>query len=398
MARYVAPHRRGASHPSACRCASQPSLFPFSPHICPSRASLPLLGSLAQFCAAFYHIEPTVEAGLEELCLAPTRCPRKSVACIARLQRRHASGSWEDAYVCRYHNCYQGSSEANVHAERFLCDDKVMQSAVESVRGGRLVLYLTYQPCHFSGGHSSQRMGGRTSCTKLLLEYSEKQLAPHQVALEIRVAYIYRAHWKEGCYSPKYKTAVDSAIEGLKLLSSHPGVSISALNDEDWKFLAHQCEEAVARGFDAAAAGDTTVRTVAKEEEVRLAFTPNVRKQRAALDRFIAASLQTICGRPGGNEGMGAADLEKVSGTAPAREDALSPPTTLVPSQSIECLERASITPAGCVDELEQSSGSTICEGGGVSIPYYGSSEPGGGLEGLAACDSLVTEALKTST
>eukprot|EP00966_Prymnesium_polylepis_P215801 4996890-Prymnesium_polylepis.1 len=179
---YVPPHLRGAAAPSAaaqrpldigCRCRTFPGIYPGTNHAVRLEPGRPLLGSLAQFCAAFYHIEPTPEAGLGELCLAAAEgratCARKTVACLARLQRRvdvtaavpddvaHENGDdtarehddddggWRDVYTCRYANCWRGDSTTNVHAEKFLTEDAALEAALGSLppsAGGRLILYL----------------------------------------------------------------------------------------------------------------------------------------------------------------------------------------------------------------------------------------------------------------
>ena len=83
-----------------------------------------LLGSAHQFCASFFHIEPTPEGGIGEVCLCAAAggapCPRKTVVGVGRL-RAHAAraatcdgnggsgdGPFEpsDAYVGRYSNCF----------------------------------------------------------------------------------------------------------------------------------------------------------------------------------------------------------------------------------------------------------------------------------------------------
>lgn len=298
--------------PRECRCRIHPGIFPGEPHAVRLQPGVPLLGNLQQFCAAFYHIEPTPEAGLDELCLASrhgTTCPRKTVACIARLQKRvdcatTGSDGWSDVYTCRYVNCWRGDSRSNVHAEKFLSEDKAMAKAVSAMpaQGGRLILYLTYQPCHNSGGHSRSTMGHTTSCTNLLLAYAAEVLAPHAVSLHIRVPYIYRAHWKRGLFPPKYEPVVLAAIEGLQLLSASRHVHISALHNEDWVFLANLCEPSVRDDFlrsctnISAREDERAVDHDSDAPQSTSAFHSVVKQQRTQLDAFIAATLQQICG------------------------------------------------------------------------------------------------------
>ena len=73
-------------------------------------------------------------------------------------------------------------------------------------------------------------------------------LSPRNVRLEIRVAYVYRAHWEAGAYDPKYLPAVEAAREGLRLLSGI-GVRLEPLSPSDWDWLAGHCDDAVGRAW-----------------------------------------------------------------------------------------------------------------------------------------------------
>ena len=66
----------------------------------------------------------------------------------------------------RYANCFRGNSDFNVHAEEFLLTDKAFHSLIDELKeeyveahaegqqvgAVKLLLYMTYQPCHHSGG------------------------------------------------------------------------------------------------------------------------------------------------------------------------------------------------------------------------------------------------------
>lgn len=259
-----------------------------------------LLGTAAQFCASFYHVEPTPEGGIDELCLCVAQggrpCPRKTVVAVARLQSTGSSP--EDLYVARYSNCFKGSSESNVHAERFMLSDPglaraLKDSAVATSSGGsssggdgnpggsrhnlptRLLLYLTYQPCHHSGGHNRRGMGEHgTSCTELLCAYVHDVLAPLGIRLELRIAYLYRAHWETGAYDPKYAPAVQAARQGLVRLFQ-AGVVSTACSASDWEWLANQC--------------DAAVRTAWREQAPPFGVAP--RSCRAKMDAFVDSFL-----------------------------------------------------------------------------------------------------------
>ena len=132
-----------------------------------------------------------------------------SVVCIGRLEGRTSPDTpWTDLYTARYQNCYRGSERTNFHAEQFLLEDKQLSAAIAdpdmiaayAADGAerRVSLYLTYQPCHFSGGHvKTIGKAVTTSCTNRLLKWAMTELAPHGVSMEVVLAKIYRAHWED---------------------------------------------------------------------------------------------------------------------------------------------------------------------------------------------------------
>ena len=176
-----------------------------------------LLGSLRQFCRAFYHARQW-EAGVELLCLLCSEeelvgmeargreggdgpkaaaggaeggevpeCGKVQVAIVARLALRG-----ERDYIARYANCFRGRSEDNVHAEEFVLQDAQLDALLRSGRATELSLYMSYQPCHHSGGRlpeSSSRQlavasaranqGHPTSCSEKLAAFAEQVLRPH---------------------------------------------------------------------------------------------------------------------------------------------------------------------------------------------------------------------------
>lgn len=214
------------------------------------REGASFLGSARQFCGAFWHIEATAEAGMSERCLNTGRgrkCARKTVVVVARLQQRAAAkpGGWEDLHVARYHNC-QRRDGTRAHAETFLVADSRLRARIAALASddavhepSRLVLYMTYQPCHFSGGHTGEQMrSSAMSCTSLLLRYVRDVLSPARVPLELVISYVYRAHWQEGQFPAKYSPAVAAARDGIRLMAGAEEVSLRAFQREDWQSLA----------------------------------------------------------------------------------------------------------------------------------------------------------------
>lgn len=261
---------RGPGDPSllggGCDCASAGSFDVYcGDHTLTTGTLSPgstLLGNIRQYCGGFWHIEATAEVGLSEACLPVAGgggrpCARKTVVIIARLQRACAEArGWRDIHVARYHNCHRRDG-TRAHAESFLVADRGMRALISALAGeagprpaARLLLHMTYQPCHHSGGHTPAQIGkSPLSCTTLLLGYLREVLSPAGVALELAVANIYRAHWRAGQYASKYAPAVSNATEGIALLGAAEGVTLRSFCASDWVALAALCDESTQRAL-----------------------------------------------------------------------------------------------------------------------------------------------------
>eukprot|EP01052_Picozoa_sp_SAG31_P015196 SAG31_NODE_970_length_10676_cov_12.566985_3_plen_628_part_00 len=307
-----------------------------------------LLGRHEEFCAAYYHMFPVWEGEvLEQICIDPAQCVLSHVViCMARLQSRpwrparcqrgsnseidlheHLSpeaipdrptdptggGSmtddeWADEYVARYQNCWRGGEKTNYHAEQFMLEDADLAARLEHAKSRqkeqeqqgdaatpgnshairrrevRLTIYLTYQPCHFSGGHVKNiGKAVTTSCTNRLLLWSRAVLQPAGVTLVIRLAKLYRlasnsptmstihnrskratnlkhvacnvsvirAHWEEGTLHKTeeerlhYGERAAAAREGMKLLMTEPGIEMVMMDPDDWRYLAGLADDYV---------------------------------------------------------------------------------------------------------------------------------------------------------
>ena len=87
-----------------------------------------------------------------------------------------------------------------------MVEDQQLQDAIASLGegGGRLVLYLTYQPCHHSGGRVSKgailhpsaaalAAWHPATCSEHLKKYFLTELKPRGVQLELVLADVYKA-------------------------------------------------------------------------------------------------------------------------------------------------------------------------------------------------------------
>jgi len=137
--------------------------------------------------------------------------------------------------------------------ESFLAELRVH----EAQTGLRLLLYMTYQPCHHSGGRVPKEALGRLSyaasapqhpatCSERLRDFYIKELRPYGVALELVLADVYKATWDEELHPSEverrvYATKSESAREGMRMLLSE-GVTMRAMMPDDWTFIVSLCD------------------------------------------------------------------------------------------------------------------------------------------------------------
>jgi hypothetical protein len=138
----------------------------------------------------------------------------------------------EQIYSCVYKNKIIEDGSA-IHAEMFLIGDPMLRSKLE--KNQVLTLYLTFQPCHFSGGHRKKSF---ISCTEALQQFYIKKLQVLNIQLVIKFAYIYRAHW---IHTPiRYIPMIENARSGLRILKTFADVKI--IDESDYKILYNFCD------------------------------------------------------------------------------------------------------------------------------------------------------------
>lgn len=185
-------------------------------------------------CDEFLHIDETPEAHLKEKCvhvnqtclcirtpvLCQKSCMRKSVTCVCIVQDLNGDMKYEKVYK----NENVGDSSIARHAEMFFISDEQLRKELQPNQV--ITIFLTFQPCHYSGGHHKP---SNMSCTESLIYFNDKILKPLHICLKIRFAYLYRAHWK--LIENKYEEMVYNANVGLKLLLDNFDVKVIDEND-----------------------------------------------------------------------------------------------------------------------------------------------------------------------
>ncbi|EOD19886.1 hypothetical protein EMIHUDRAFT_444778 [Emiliania huxleyi CCMP1516] len=285
---YVPPHRRNrraaaasksrpalrvaAGNPpgwlSACACGragAQMSIYPSADgHTVVPESGRSLLGTTAQFCSSFYHIEPTPEGDIPERCLSVAAggppCPRKTVICVARLQTQPRRSGQDQAVAAP-----SATDTSAVHGLAASTATLSLSGAARQTAACTAAAASSADasaPAAADARWSDLYIARYSNCWRGSSESNVQVLHPAGVGLDLRVAYTYRAHWEEGGYDSKYEPAVLSARRGLALLRRE-GVALQSLSPADWAWLVSHCDaptrDAWARGappFGAAVAGE----------------------------------------------------------------------------------------------------------------------------------------------
>lgn len=213
---------------------------PFARKECPPGAATPTV--ITNLCDEFLHVDETPEARVAQVCACSRACARKSVSCIARL----TDEAGREVYARVYKNRAL-FGHARVHAEMLMIHDNEVATAL--ARGHTLTLYLTYQPCHFSGGHGQRHRATRLSCTMALIRFFERHMQPLGVQLVVRFSYIYRAHWETA--DRKYDEMIANARVGIQLLSRI--ATLRVMDEIDYSVLYRFCDESEQEKWDAGA-------------------------------------------------------------------------------------------------------------------------------------------------
>ena len=164
----------------------------------------PILGSIGEFCAAFYHV-PGKNNIRDKCCLDEHNCKvghtlPKSVVALVKYEIVVGKN-----IIVRYSNHYIW--KATKHAEEFFSDDLKNTTASSSVSGKtlkKITMYITSQPCHFSTTNTPKK-----SCCDVLLKLLDRPRRKG-VKIFIKPTHIYMAgkdiqtwrkrEWRESVY------------------------------------------------------------------------------------------------------------------------------------------------------------------------------------------------------
>jgi hypothetical protein len=235
-----------------------------------------ILGSKAQFCAAFYHVhewEHRQEDPFrtrEHYCLDEEDCiiakeakkPEKewyvqarTVVAVVKFKDENE----EILYEARYTNC----APTQKHAEDFFEQDIENGELGEKVKAnsnGTITLYLTYQPCNKSTGKTAGTDPNQSCCATLKNIYQNILQKQRTISLCVKAANTRRlivqnkdANDAEGNVDKEIDEDEDSeneknekrrknAVRGIKRLM-RIGVNVGGMTPEDWGYLLSLTED-----------------------------------------------------------------------------------------------------------------------------------------------------------
>ena len=209
-----------------------------------------ILGTLDQFCGAFYHVykweyreNNSVPATQNYFCLDQKKCiigkkaregaqPRTVVA-VAKFESQRG----KILYEARYTNC-----DANQkHAEEFFKNDientdGVFRKMVVDNPEGTITIYLTYQPCNKST--KKKRTDPEKSCCDTLEKIATEILRAdgRKIDLCVKATHTRNLSLEENTYE-EYDRLRVRAVEGIKELMKIEGVTVSGITQKDWDYL-----------------------------------------------------------------------------------------------------------------------------------------------------------------
>lgn len=145
------------------------------------------------------------------------------------------------SFIARFTNCNRK------HAEQFMVKDKRLLQYIQQNKPSMLVLFLKHHPCHKSGGNAlrpgSFEFTDERSCTNLIINFKNTVLKPNGVQLCLRVAWLYKAFWKQATLSHDIQASKNS-LEGLQMLFKE-NIMVEAISKRDWIILANMCNEPI---------------------------------------------------------------------------------------------------------------------------------------------------------
>lgn len=218
-----------------------------------------LFNNLPDFCQGYFHIDDCKEWDQNEYCLQCSTFKTNGLltnkkvclkSTVHGLLTIYDNINNQIIFYKAYKNIFMGSTEENIHVEDLIVADKELEAYLKE--NLIVTLYISYQPCHHSGGRRNMAADHihTKSCTELIRKWWIEKLIPKNITFNIKCLGIYRAHWTdENSFGSDFDRDVflnrtERAREGLRLLmKSHENkiINVDAMNPNDWKIILLFC-------------------------------------------------------------------------------------------------------------------------------------------------------------
>ena len=236
-------------------CNQANSVYKDSEHVKDINGNRGSIGSLFEFCGAFYHVP-----GSENGCLDTTNCiigkrgkkaqPLTAVA-LVKFKLRNDRQVYK-----RYTNC----SSNRTHAEEYFVND-VKANICSSFRElEEVTMYITMQPCHKSVDTEGTKEDW--SCCDILIDLAKNELKG--VKIVIKPTHISKAGWDKTRENRRYHNSIDNAEKGIKNLMRTGNITLSRMEVDDWKFFFDLFKDKI-QGQEARQVLDNTIENFLKK-------------------------------------------------------------------------------------------------------------------------------------
>ena len=225
-------------------CSTDTAIYHDRNHVCRDQQKV-FLGSLGQFCAAFYHVPARNYAAY--CCLDESQCKigRRKIECnelwahprtvvaVVKCEDKHSRITYE----ARYTNCY----DDKMHAEDYFKLDierGALRALIDDKKVDTITMYITFQPCHMTVKGTAGARQEHSCCETLLALFRDRQFSTGNDGIEICIkpTHVYKVDWRQTPVDEERNDAIRNAAEGIKMLIK-ADIEVTRMDESDWEYL-----------------------------------------------------------------------------------------------------------------------------------------------------------------
>ena len=220
-----------AAMAASSKCETDYSVYKDSEHVKEIAENSGSIGSLGEFCGAFYHVSEGKSACLDkENCIIGRRQSQQEnnpqpLTAVALVKFQPTNGQH---FLRRYTNCYSNKT----HAEEYFVNDVKANICSSFGELKEVTMYITMQPCHKS---TSDTKGTKKdwSCCDILIDLAKNELKG--VKIVIKPTHLSQAGWDKTKASINDRKLIENAEKGIMKMKRN-GIELSQMDwDSDWE-------------------------------------------------------------------------------------------------------------------------------------------------------------------